>query len=227
MEPTELYDYDQIKYISSADLCIRYNVRRILILFGMYVVGMYMCRRFKIQKRHQLVTNVISTLCAYYAILNGSSTTLSDYYIYDTIMSALAFDTLMTSHHIFTLYCLSFCPLDPDYFVINQSILIVKFGDIFVNHYKIADALNLYEKYPLGVRTYQLMSVMITMILWIPCRLVLPIWIYPFSCISMNVLGGILHLISFYWMSKFWNLAKKIGKEMTKHTKLELEEHSE
>lgn len=214
------YDY---KYISSLDLCFRCNFSRILTLFCIYFVSIYLCRN-KIAKRHQLVTNVISTMCSYYSLLTLSLEILPDYYIYDTIMSVLAGDMLMISHHLFTLYCLSFCTTDSDYYIINYCFLMFKFSDVFVNHYKITDALGLYEKYPIGIRIYQLMSIILTMLLWIPFRLILPFFVYPFNCISMNLLGGTLHIINFYWMKKFWHLAKKIGREMGKHIKLEPEE---
>jgi len=217
-------DYDNVYYVNSLDLCFRYNLKRVALLFCTYFIGMYLCRK-RITKRHQFVTNVISTLSSYHAIFNGSSDTLPDYYIYDTVMSALSGDMLMLAHHLFTMYCLAFCSSDLDYITINYYILLVKFGDAFVNHYKITDALDLYSKYPLGIRIYQLTTVIITMILWIPFRLVIPFWVYPFNCTSMNVLCSFLHMFSFYWMFKFWKLAKKIGNDMLKQVKLRPEDH--
>jgi hypothetical protein len=131
------------------------------------------------------------------------------YYWYDLILSLQKKDYLMIAHHLFTLFSLNQCDTHPDYNRIYYSLFMLKTGDLFLHHLKITDALDLYSKYPLSIRLYQLATLSITFVLWIVYRLILPFYVYPFETYTFKILSVTFHLLNTIWLIKLYNSIQK------------------
>jgi hypothetical protein len=186
-------DYDWI--------CLQFNKREI----DYYLIAYAILARYLYKKYHKymnLVSGLISTFICWKCVINNSPDGIISYYWYDLIITLYKKDWFMVVHHVFTLFSLNQCVDNPDYTKIYYSLFLLKKGDLFVHQVKIIDALELYNDYPLASRIYQLITMSLTLILWIIYRFILPFYVYPFETTFYKISSVIFHIVNLLWIIK-------------------------
>lgn len=186
--------------------CIYFNIAEISKYYLLYFGLLFLFRNNK--RPSELSALVVSSLVCWKCIIFRSHAGIVSYYWYDLFLMLHKQDKLMILHHLFSLYSLNTCSWNPDYERIYTSLFLLKTADLFLHHYKISDMLDIPKTKCLYI--YQLIISILTFILWIVFRLILPFGIYPFYNKYYELSCMILHIVNFLWSVKLYFIIKKI-----------------
>lgn len=194
------------------DTCVDLDFGAIVEFFMMYILMRFITRRY--QKRIVLSTNIISMLACWYFVWTNDFDTLVAYYWYDLVLVTLHGDLFMILHHCVSLYGLQQCPSHPDHEAIRLATMFMKSGDIFLHYYKLIDALELYNKYPLETRLAQMVSVLVTIIRWMYYRIYKTMDLFPFESNTIQFVAMIFYMLNVMWIIKLCIQLKYITREV-------------
>jgi hypothetical protein len=145
-------------------------------------------------------------LVCWRCVLSGDLDAVIDYYWYDLTLSVFKWDWLMIAHHVLSLYGLLQCEWHPDYEAIYLATIMLKSGDVLIHHYKITDALDWYDRYPVAIRFYQSMTIGATILLWMNYRVYRPIELYPWETNAFHYISVLFHCMNAFWIYKLTRL---------------------
>lgn len=191
--------------------CFNFNAIGVLGYLYLYLVMKIMVSGHK--KSHVLCSNVVAMLACWRFLYTYDFDGLVAYYWYDLLLSVIYSDYFMVAHHCLSLYALMQCPTHPDYLRICYATIYLKSSDIFACHYKITDALNLYSKYPIVIRLYQMLAILTTIIMWMYYRVYRPLVLYPFDVPSFQYIAILFHVMFLYWIIKMSMLLNRVAKK--------------
>jgi hypothetical protein len=193
-------------------VCMQFNSNQIIYYLLAYAVLMGITRGYP--KRHQFVSNLISSYSCIYYLITGDLPRMISYYWYDLIIMLAVRDYLMIAHHIFTLYGILHCSWYPDYENIIIALKIMKTSDILMHHYKITDGLELEKKYPLFITMYQIFTIGFTCLAWLRYRIFYMISLFPFETTKANILMPLFLITNFLWIFKMGFLINRLCKRL-------------
>ncbi len=208
---TAIFHIDQLEeYLSELDsyesiICWQTEYQNIFILLAVNVLLTWLFKRYP--KKEIIATNLISSFECWRYVLYGNLSHLIQYYWYGLIMMIIQKDWIMVAHHLFTIYGISHCPWYVDYNKVMDMLLVMKFSDLFIHHYKITNGLELERLYPIGIRVYQVITISITALMWFVFRIMLVATMYPFNSTKANILIPIFQLVILMWIVKLLKLA--------------------
>lgn len=200
-------------------ICLQFRVHKVLQYFMMYLVLRLITSGYK--KSDNLSSCIVSMLVCWKCIITRDMRDVIDYYWYDLALALVRKDSLIILHHVISLYALQHCSDHPDYERIHIATVLMKTGDVVLHHYKITDALELYDKWPIGIRVYQMMTMSATIGLWIVFRVIMPMALYPFESYTFYVIAVGFHCFNVYWIYKMCILTKSIGEKIMKKSAAE------
>lgn len=198
----------QYSWDDNYDLCVEISLANIIKHFILY--GLLRLVTYRYEKSHILSNHIVSMLVCWKFMLSYNFSDVIAYYWYDLMLSVWHRDSFMILHHLVSLYSLQQCSWHPDFESIRLAAVYLKSGDIVLHHYKIIDALEIYNNYRLKLRIYQAISVLITILLWLYYRVYRCIEVYPFETTTFYVIAIIFHLLNVLWIVKLCVLLKKI-----------------
>lgn len=213
----DLDDHSLKEYYNTADdsylydwydrICYDFDITQIVMFLAVYVSLRYVTYNYK--KSAGLSSNLISMSVCWGFLIHNDHHTLISYYWYDLILSIINLDAFMTLHHVVSMFALMQCPWHADYESICLAAVYLKSGDVFLHHYKILDALELYAKFPFIVTLYQTMSVFMTIILWTYYRLYKTLEAYPFETYIFKTIAVVFHALNVFWIIKLSILLRR------------------
>jgi hypothetical protein len=206
------HSYDTTHRYNLYNYCVHFNPYAIMNYYLYYLLGIIIFKNYI--KRHILVTNIISSYVCWCCVLGSNTNNLLSYYYYDLPLLIVKKDIPLILHHIFTIFCLNFCLSDYDGVIFYKCLFLFKYSDLLLHHYKILDALEIKNKYPLTVRIYQLIINLYTFASWIILRIILPFGVYPATTVYNNILCMLFHIGNIWWTYKVYSTIKKIWVEL-------------
>lgn len=215
----EFNDYEAYReYHDSIDsvlnnMCFEFDVYKIVKYFLMYALLRFVTKKYK--KRQVLSSNLVSMYVCWRFLLVRDFSDVIAYYWYDLVLSIVARDPLMVLHHLVSLFGLQQCFWHPDYESIRLGAVLLKSGDLFLHHYKITDALELYNRFPLGTRIYQACTVFATILLWLYFRVFRALDVYPFETSMFHFVAVVFHCLNMMWIVKLCILLFKTIKRFS------------
>lgn len=208
--PTYISVEESIQIMNS---CIYFDIASILKYYAIYFALLFLFRKYK--KSSDLSAAIVSTFTCWKCILLRTHIGIVSYYWYDLFLMIHNRDYPMIAHHLFTLYSLNTCPSNPDYEKIYTSLFLLKSGDLFLHQYKITDMLELTKTRNLHV--YQIITSILTLILWTGLRLIIPFGVYPFNNKLYGTICLIFHMANILWYIKLCSLITRLYKKIVNY----------
>ncbi len=211
---TNLFESNGALYCYDSDNCLYLPGTVSFLYFGFYLMFMRLLVNFP--KAHEVTTNITSMVACWSFLYTNNLNALTQYYWYDLVMSIVNYDIGMIIHHICTLFVFSKCPSYSDYPYIGGMLYLTKSVDVFMHHYKITSGLQLDRLYPVLIPTWQLFTVVYTILMWTVGRIIIPIWVTTkLNEWQSKVIAVVFISANIYWVTKLGKLSIRIVKKIT------------
>jgi hypothetical protein len=179
----------------------------------------YTAQYYKFTRSVKFGITATSIIANYMYLLTGNIPLLIGYYIYDLFIHIINFNPLFILHHLITLSAISICPEDPDYNRIHLALWYLKIGDIFIHYKKLISYTPWYKSHPKQSRELMLISLLLSYVLYIIYRVILPIKIYPFHSFTNLMIGLLIHLANILWVCVIYQSTIKIANQLNRYTR--------
>lgn len=194
--------YDTSYRYDLLGMCVQFNPYAIINYYIAYFLGMLAFRNYS--KRHNLVSNIISSYVCWTCVFGRNTNNLLAYYYYDLLLLFAKKDTVLILHHIATIFCLNHCLPDYDCILFYKCLFLFKTGDLLLHYHKILDSLEIEHKFSYSMNLARLIINLYTFIAWMILRIILPLGVYPAVILQNNIIYFCFYIGNIWWTIKLY-----------------------